>query len=153
MMKRTISVIRTSFTVVLATTVLAVAQSGSQKMQQEVLRAGKELSQAIVKNDVDAVGRFLAEDWIVIDPDGGIVDKARFLEVIKSGVLTHEMMESSDSRVRIYGNTAVVTALTTTKGSYSGQSFATTERATDVFVQENGRWLCVLSHLTRFTKK
>ena len=124
-----------------------------QEEEEEVLRLEKEFSQAIVKNDAEAVGRFLADDWIIIDPDGGIIDKASFLGVIKSGALTHEMMESDDTRVRIYGNTAIVTALTTTKGKFSGQVFTTQERATDVFVKQNGRWQCALSHLTRFTKK
>ena len=79
--------------------------------------------------------------------------KARFLGVIESGILTHEMMESENTRVRIYGNAAIVTALTTTKGKFGGQVFTTLERATDVFVKQNGRWLCALSQLTRFTKK
>jgi ketosteroid isomerase-like protein len=117
------------------------------------LRLEEEFSQAIVENDAEAVGRFLADDWIIIDPDGGIVDRARFLGVIKSGVLTHEMMESADTTARIYGNTAIVTALTTTKGTFSGQAFTTRERATDVFVMRDGRWQCVLSQLTRFGKK
>jgi ketosteroid isomerase-like protein len=122
-------------------------------MQEDVVRCGKELAQAMVKNDAEAVGRFLTDDWIIVDPDGGILERARFLAVIQSGVLTHEMMESDDMRVRIYGNTAIVTALTTTKGRYNGHAFTTQERATDVFVQDNGRWQCALSHLTRFTKK
>jgi ketosteroid isomerase-like protein len=122
-------------------------------MQEEVLRLEKEFSQAIVKNDAKAVARFLTDGWIIIDPDGGIIDRARFLGVIESGALTHEMMESDDTRVLIYGNTAIVTALTTTKGKFSGQAFTTQERTTDVFVKQNGRWMCVLSQLTRFTKK
>jgi ketosteroid isomerase-like protein len=73
--------------------------------------------------------------------------------VIESGALTHEMMESDDTRVRVYGNTAVVTALTTTKGKFSGRAFTTQERATDIFVKQDGRWLCALSQLTRFAKK
>jgi ketosteroid isomerase-like protein len=121
--------------------------------EDEVMRLEKELTQAIVKNDAEAVGRFLADDWIIIDPDGGTIDKARFLAVIQSGALTHETMESDDTRVRVYGNAATVTALTTTKGKFNGQPFTTQERATDVFVKENGHWLCVLSQLTRFTKK
>ena len=122
-------------------------------MQEEVLRVEKEFSQAIVKNDAGAVGQFLADDWIIIDPDGCIIDKARFLGVIESGALTHEMMESDDTKVRVYESTAIVTALTTTKGRFGGQGFTTQERATDVFVKQNGRWLCVLSQLTKFTKK
>jgi ketosteroid isomerase-like protein len=121
--------------------------------EEDVLRLEKEWSQAIVKNDAGAVGRFLADDWIIIDPDGGIIDRARFLGVIKSGALTHEMMKADDTRVRIYGNAAIVTALITTKGKFSGQVFTTQERATDVFVKQNGRWLCALSQLTKFTKK
>lgn len=124
-----------------------------EQEEEEVLRLEKEFSQAIVKNDAGAVGRFLADDWIIIDPDGGIIDRTRFLGVIESGALTHEMMESADIRVRIYGNAAIVTALTTTRGKFSGQVFTTQERATDVFVKQNGRWRCAISQLTRFTRK
>ena len=122
-------------------------------MQEEVLKIEREFSQAIVKNDAEAVGRFLADDWIIIDPNGEIVDRARFFEVIKSGALTHDMMESEDFRVRVYGDSAVVTGLTRTNGKFMGQEFSTQERATDVFVKRDGRWQCVLTHLTRFTKK
>ena len=140
-------------TLALAVPSLPLGQIRNNTMQEEILRLEKEFSQAIVKNDAEAVGRFLADDWIIIDPDGGIIDRARFLGAIKSGALTHEMMESDDTRVRIYGNTAVVTAMTTTKGKFNRQVFTTQERATDVFMKQNGRWQCVLSHLTRFTTK
>ena len=137
----------------LAVPCLAFGQTRGDATQEEVLRVEKEFSEAIVKNDAEAVGRFLADEWIIIDPDGGIIDKAAFLGVIKSGTLTHEMLESSDARVRIYGNTAMVTALTKTKGKFGGQVFTTQERATDIFVKQNGRWQCALSQLTKFTRK
>lgn len=121
--------------------------------EEEILKLGKEFAEAIVKNDAESIGRFVADDWIIIDPDGGIVDKARFLGVVKSRALAHEMMESDDIRVRPYGDSAVVTALTRAKGKFMGQDFSTQERATDVFVKRDGRWQCVVSHLTRFTKK
>jgi ketosteroid isomerase-like protein len=122
-------------------------------VKEELLKLEKEFTQAIVKNDADAITRFLADDWIIIDADGGIVDKARFLGVIKSGALTHEIMESDEVAVRIYGEAAVVTGLTATKGKFMGQEFSTRERATDVFVKQSGRWQCVFSQLTRFSKK
>jgi len=99
---------------------LTPGQIMSHKMQDELLRIEKEFSHAIVTNDAEAVGRFLADDWIIVDPDGGVIDKTRFLDVIKSGALIHEAMASDDIRVRVYGNTAIVTALTTTKGKFSG---------------------------------
>ena len=122
-------------------------------MQEEILKLEEEFGQAMIKNDAEAIGRFLADDWIIVDPDGGIIDRSHFLDVIKSGALSHERMNSDDTRVRIYENTATVTALTTTKGKFMGQEFTTQERATDVFVKQNGRWQCVLTQLTRFSKK
>ena len=107
----------------------------------------------MIQNDADAIGRFLSDDWIIIDPDGGVIDKPRFLAVIKSGALKHEAMDSEDIRVRTYPDSATVTAVTSTKSKYLGREFKTRERATDVFVKKEGRWQCVLTHLTTFTKK
>lgn len=122
-------------------------------MEEELLKLEKGFAEAIVKNDLERLGRIVADDWIIVDPNGEIVDRARFFEVIKSGSLTHETMESEDLRVRVYGDSAVVTAVTRTKGTFMGQDFSTRERATDVFVKREGRWQCVLTHLTRFQKK
>ena len=122
-------------------------------MEQELLELEKVFAAAIVKNDVEAIARVVTDDWIIIDPNGEIVDRRRFFEVIKSGALTHDRMESEDLRVRIYGDSAVVTGITSTKGKFMGQEFSTRERATDVLVKRDGRWRCVLTHLTRFAKK
>jgi ketosteroid isomerase-like protein len=122
-------------------------------MEEELLKVEKAFAEAIVKNDLEGIGRLVTDDWIIIDPNGEIVDRTRFFDVIKSGALTHDMMESEDSRVRVYGESAVVTAITSTKGKFMGQEFSTQERATDVFVKRDGHWQCVLTHLTRLAKK
>ena len=122
-------------------------------MHDATLKLEAEFADAIVRNDIQTLDGLLADDWIIVDPDGGIIDKARFPGVIESGLLTHEVMEASDVQVRIHGDTAVVVALTTTKGKFSGQPFTTTERAADVFVRQGDRWRCVFSQLTRLGKK
>ena len=122
-------------------------------MEEELLKLEKEFAEAIVKNDPEAIARLVADDWVIIDPNGEIVDRTRFFEVIKSGALTHDMMESEDFRVRVYGDSAVVTAITSTKAKFMGQEFSTQERTTDVFVRRDGRWLCVLTHLTKLKQK
>ena len=122
-------------------------------VEDELLKLEKEFAEAIVSNDLEGIGRLVTEDWIIIGPNGEIVDRARFFEVIKSGALTHDLMESEDFRVRVYGDSAVVTGVTCTKGKFMGQEFSTQERATDVFVKRDRRWQCVLTHLTRFIKK
>jgi ketosteroid isomerase-like protein len=122
-------------------------------MEEELLKLEDEFARAVVTNDADALNRLLADDWIIVEPDGGMIDKARFLGVIRSGALSHESMESIDLRVRVYGNTAVVTGLTTSKGKFMGQDFTSCERATDIFVKQADRWQCVFTQLTRYTKK
>ena len=146
-MKRTIITL-----LITAAAVPPLAQTKSTGTQ-EILKMEDEFGRAMIKNDPEAIGRLLADDWIIIDPDGGIIDRARFLAVIRSGTLSHEVMDSRDVRVRIYGNSAAVTALTTTTGKFSGQEFNTEERATDLWVKKNGQWMCVLSQLTRISKK
>ena len=122
-------------------------------MEEELLKLENAFAEAIIKNDLEGIGRLVADDWIIIDPNGEIVDRTRFFEVIKSGALTHDTMESEDFRVRVYGDSAVVTAITSAKGKFMGQEFSTQERATDVFVLLDGRWQCVLSQLTRLAKQ
>src|SRR6516162_9640421 len=100
--------------------------------EQQLLKLEDAFAEAIVNNDLESIGRLVADDWIIIDPNGEIVDRMRFFEVIKSGALTHDIMESEDFRIRVYGDSAVVTGATHTKGKFMGQEFSTQERATDV---------------------
>jgi len=116
--------------------------------QEEILELERRFGEAMIRNDADAIGRLLSDDWIIIDPDGGVIDKSRFMAVIKSGALKHEAMDSEDIRVRTYSNAATVTAVTHTKTKYLEKEFTTHERATDVFVKKDERWQCVLTHLT-----
>ena len=122
-------------------------------MEKELLQLEDEFARAVASNDADALDKLLADDWIIVEPDGGIIDKARFLEVIRSGALSHESMESTDSKIRVYGSTALVTGLTTSEGKFMGQDFTSCERATDIFVKQADRWQCVFTQLTHFTKK
>ena len=122
-------------------------------MEEELLKVEKGFVDAIAKNDLEAIERFVTDDWIIINADGGIIDRERFLGVIKSGALTHEMMESEGIRIRVYGDSAVVSALTRSKGKFMGQEFTTHERSTDVFVRRDGQWRCVLTQLTASTKQ
>jgi ketosteroid isomerase-like protein len=128
-------------------------QMKSNDVEQQLKTWEKDFAKAVVSNDAEAIGKFLADDWVIIDPDGGFIDRAGFLGVIKSGMLTHDLMESEDVQVRNYGDTAVLIALTKTKAKFAGQQITTEERASDVFVKRDGRWQCVFSQLTTFKKK
>ena len=116
---------------------------------QALMRVEEEWNRAMVANDAEAIGRYMADDWTIIGPDGSVSDKPTFLGLVKSGALTHDVMESDDVTVRVYGDTAVVTARGVSGGKYRGQAFRAVERVSDVFVRQDGQWRCVLTHLSR----
>src|SRR6266705_3630877 len=137
----------------LRSTASIMSSERDRDAEKEILEVESKFGEAMIQNDAEAIGRILSDDWIIIDPDGGVVDKSRFLDVIKSGALKHEAMDSEDIRVRTYPNTAPVTAVPHTRTKYLGKEFTTHERSTDVFVKKDERWQCVLTHLTTLTKK
>ncbi|HST31808.1 MAG TPA: nuclear transport factor 2 family protein [Chthoniobacterales bacterium] len=125
----------------------------SNHVEEELLKVEKDFAAAVLSNDVDAISKFLTDDWAIVDADGGVIDKAHFLSVIKSETLVHEEMELDDMTVRAHGDSAVITTITSTKGKFAGQPFTAMERATDFFVKRDGRWQCMFSQLTTFKKK
>jgi ketosteroid isomerase-like protein len=103
----------------------------------------------MVENDAEAIGRYMADDWTIIGSDGTVGDKSNFLGAVKSGALTHDVMETHDMKVRVYGDTAVTTSRGVSGGKYRGQAFREEERVSCVFVRQAGHWRCVLTHLSR----
>jgi hypothetical protein len=98
-MKQTFSLI----TLAIAMSCFSFAQGKRSDVEEELLKLENEFTQANLKNDAEAIGRFLADDWVIIEANGAIIDKARFLGVIKSGDLSYQMMKWDEVRVRIYG--------------------------------------------------
>jgi uncharacterized glyoxalase superfamily protein PhnB len=89
----------------------------------------------------------MADDWMIVG-ESGVTGKRDFLTLVTSGDLRHEMMAGKVKSVRVYGDVAVVIARGTNSGHYNGQPFSSDEWITDVFEMREGRWQCVLTHLT-----
>lgn len=79
--------------------------------------------------------------------------KAQDLADVKSGayVITSGVMD--DIKVRVYGDTAVVTGRNTVKGQYKGKDISGQTRWTDTWVKSAGRWQCVATHSSRIAQK
>jgi ketosteroid isomerase-like protein len=123
-----------------------------RSISDELIALAHEWDRAMVENDVDAIGRYMADDWTIIGSDGSVGDKATFLGLVRSGVLSHDVMESDELHVRVYGETAVVTSRGVSGGKYQGHPFRENERVSCVFVREEGQWRCVLTHLSRLAQ-
>lgn len=134
---------------------LALAAPGwaSAKSSESVppdLRAALRASAgSLESNDAREIGRWLSPQWSLIDSDGHLLSRARFLEVIASGDLSHGAMRYDEQRVVVSGNVATVTARALGSGIYLGQSYPIDERSTDVWVKHGGRWAILFTQLTR----
>lgn len=116
---------------------------------QELVEVARAWDRAMITNDAAAISRFMADDWIIVGSDGSVTDRAAFLGLVESGIVSHDVMTSENIRVRVYGDAAVVTADGVSAGKYHGQPFREVERASSVFVRQSGTWRCVLTHLSR----
>jgi ketosteroid isomerase-like protein len=106
-----------------------------------------EWSAAIVSNDRDSIGSFMADEWIIISPTG-TTTRQQFLNAVSTGAVTHESFSFEPEQIRTYGDTAIASGRVRNNGMFKGAPFDSDEWASDVFVKQDGRWLCVLSHIT-----
>jgi len=72
--------------------------------------------------------------------------KAQSIQDLKSGSLKLQAASLDNSRVQLYGDTAIVTYSSNDKGTYKGKDISGKTRWTDVFVKSTGRWTIVASH-------
>lgn len=107
-----------------------------------------EFNTAVISNDVEQIKECITEDWILVDAQGGIIPQERFFDVLKQGLLSHTAMTKEVLRVKVYGNIALVTGRGQNTGTWQGKPMEADEWITDVYKKENGRWFCVLTHLT-----
>jgi ketosteroid isomerase-like protein len=126
------------------------AQAEAGPTAAGALAADEDLARAMQANDADGITRWLDKDWAVIATTGGIAEGPEvFPSGIKSGYLIRKSFEISEPRVRVFGDTAVVTTKVRLSGVFNGKAFDVGERQTDVWVWKDGGWKCVLTHETK----
>src|SRR6266487_1487682 len=100
----------------LAVLVLIMAPSsvnkGALPSDDESTIAGldTEYQAAVKRNDAATMARILADDFVLVTGKGHIYTKADLLKEANDKNVIYEHQEDSNQKVRIWGNTAVVTA-------------------------------------------
>jgi ketosteroid isomerase-like protein len=124
--------------------------AGIEPNEQNALAAEDAITTALRHNDARALKHLLAADWIVVSADGGRAGRSDVLEAIEAGYFTRKMLVISNSRVRVYGDTAVVTSHAATSGLLMHKPFNDVQECqTDVLVWKSGSWVSELLHETR----
>jgi hypothetical protein len=114
-----------------------------ENLRQQVLDLERQAREATLKRDAEFSERTLSDDYVAITPLGQVINKTDTITARRSGQLRYDSIDVSDLVVRLYGNTAVVTARAEVRGRDLGEEFNGPYRYTRVWVKRNGRWQTV----------
>lgn len=117
--------------------------SGDQEIIRQIIDMERQAKEASLRRDADFSLRTLAEDYVAITPLGQVTTKQETISARRSGQLRYESMNITDMVVRLYGDTAVVTARAEVRGHQLGEDFSGPYRYTRVWVRRNGQWQTV----------
>jgi ketosteroid isomerase-like protein len=95
---------------------------------------------AVKKSDAGTMARILADDFLLVTGNGKTYTKADLLEEARDGKIQYEHQEDTDQTVRIWGDTAVVTAKLWEKGIEDGKPFDSTLWFSDTYVRTAEGW-------------
>jgi ketosteroid isomerase-like protein len=117
--------------------------SAEQSTIREIVEMERQAREASIRRDAEFSARTLAEDYVAITPLGQVTTKQDTLSARKSGQLRYDTINVSDMVVRVYGDTAVVTARADVKGHQLGEDFSGPYRYTRIWVRRTGHWQAV----------
>jgi ketosteroid isomerase-like protein len=119
----------------------AVKASPSITDDQKAVAALDTQYQAAVKiNDAATMDRILADDFILVTGRGTVHNKTELLKDARDKKSTYEHQEDTDQTVRVWGDTAVVTAKLWEKGTNDGKPFDYTLWFSDTYVRTPTGW-------------
>jgi ketosteroid isomerase-like protein len=99
-----------------------------------------EYQAAVKNNDASTMDRILADDFVVVLGSGKSYTKADLLQLARIRRIQYEHQEETDQTVRVWGDTAVVTAKLWTKGIDGGKLFDFHVWFSDTYVRTPAGW-------------
>jgi uncharacterized protein (TIGR02246 family) len=126
-----------------ASTMLPATHAAPTKDERDVAALDTAFQAATKVNDAATIARILAEDMVLVTGRGKVVTAAEHIERAKTGFATYEQQDEIEGtqKVRVYGDTAIVTALLWLKGvSKDGKAFDYKVWFSDTYVRRPGGW-------------
>jgi ketosteroid isomerase-like protein len=131
---------------VLATLCISAA---AQNVEDQIKKLETDRAAAVVKGDTATLDKQTSDDYTLINMNGQVSDKAQMIEGFKSGKNKLSSDEVSDMKVRLYGDTAIVTGKVAVKGMMGGKDVTGQALFTRVYVKKGGQWQSVALQQTR----
>jgi ketosteroid isomerase-like protein len=146
------------FSVLLLVAILAVGQfsvRGEEKkdVASDVKALDMKLTEAFKARDFKLIGRHTDDEYTLVDPRGGIHDKKAYLKYLTDSTSDVKDLKETDVKVRVFGETAVVTGLLHVKGKYKEKEINPEYRWTRVYNKKGEDWICVFEQHTYVVPK
>ena len=113
---------------------------------KELQRLETTWNQAHMNGDAAALAALWSDDLEVAVPKMPVMGKQDVVAFAKSGRMKFQRYETSDLKVRIYGNAAVVTGKLQRTRTINGQQQDDNWRFTKMYVRQGGQWRVVAFH-------
>jgi ketosteroid isomerase-like protein len=141
---------RAAFVVALVLSLAALlGLAWAADVEDELKKLETDRAAAVVKGDVATLEKQTSDDYTLINVNGQMSGKAQMVDAFKSGQTKLTTDELSDMKVRVYGNTAVITGKATVKGTVAGKDVDGQVLFTRVYVKKGGSWQSVAFQQTR----
>jgi len=146
-------------TIVAASPTLAQFKSkaapSKRSVERQLVELERQLSDALVREDAAVLERLWSNDLVFTFPNGKVSNKAQRLAGQKPAAQPSQSeSQTSNDEVKVYpyGNTAVVTVLSTWSGKANNQAYSSQFQATHLWVKQQGRWRLVAAHVSPVKK-
>ena len=135
--------IRLGLFVLLACAVL-VAQDKSDAATVRTLEL--KWNESYKQHNIEMLGLLLSDDFVITIEDGSTYSKAGYISHTADNSVHVDVAEMSDLKVRLHGDTAIVTGAYHEKGTADGKAYEYHDRLTDVWMKVGGKWQVIASH-------
>jgi ketosteroid isomerase-like protein len=119
-----------------------ITMASPDEDRKAVATLDTEYQLAVKNNDAQTMGRVLHEDFVLVLGDGTTYSRADLLEEARAKKIVYEQQdeETGTQTVRVWGDTAVVTAKLWMKGSNNGTAFDRKLWFSDTYVRTGDGW-------------
>ena len=132
---------------------IEAAQRPVRSAQQILEQLERDWVEAVQRNDVEFVNNILAPEFMSTFDDGSRGDRVKELQLVKEFNQQIDKWTVEELTVKVFNETAVVWFTHHMTGPVQGKPKEIVTRYMDVFVNRDGRWLCIGSQSTRVTPK
>jgi ketosteroid isomerase-like protein len=138
--------IQTLIFCLLATSAVRLAAQTKSDAAANIRALETAWTEAYKERRIDLLSSLLAEDFVITIEDGSTFSKTGYISHSADSSVRVEVAELSDLKVRLHGDTAVVTGAYHEKGASNGKAYEYHDRLTDVWMKIGGKWRVVASH-------